>query len=172
MADIDYGYGPTDDVDYGYGTAEPDDVDYGYGEAKPDDDYGYGEAKPDEDYGYGATTTTDYGYGDDVPALQQEQEPPRRKQVKRRCSVTKYSLEGSGATAVDLHTRIDEFRNATVPPAITEPQKDLEKVSTMTDRTSCASSTNDDQPGELPKKHALTKKSMMSRIRKRLSVLG
>lgn len=98
---VDYGYGDDDDnvkadpdLDYGYGDAD----DYGYGDAKPDQDMGYGDAKPDQDMGYGASD--DGGTGDDDDDDEGAGGPrsasKRRGQVKRRCSVTKYSLVTGG----------------------------------------------------------------------------
>ena len=77
------------EVDYGYGDAAP--VDYGYGDATPD--YGYGDASPDDNSNKTTSTSTadDYGYGDcdgGAPAVPQQERRPRR-----RCSITKYSLE-------------------------------------------------------------------------------
>lgn len=54
-------------------------MDYGYGY---DDPYGYGDAKPGGN---------PYGYGDGQP---QEEASPRPR-PKRRCSVTKFSLESA-----------------------------------------------------------------------------
>ncbi|GKY90909.1 hypothetical protein MPSEU_000064900 [Mayamaea pseudoterrestris] len=121
MANIDYGYGAAEEEDYGYGKAEPSADDYGYGDAAPETDYGYGDddaAPPAEDYGYGdAAPAEDMGYGDAKPDQDMgygssddgnnmgygtsddegapggaRSAPKRRGQVKRRCSVTKYSL--------------------------------------------------------------------------------
>lgn len=89
----DLGYGSTlTSADLGYG-----DDDFGYGATPTVQDLGYGA----EDLGYGATPTTqdlgyggeDLGYGDEEPAA----EPRRAGGARRRCSVTKYSLEASAA---------------------------------------------------------------------------
>lgn len=83
---------------YGYGDATPDVSSYGYGDASPDTNaYGYGDASPDSNpYGYGDSNT--YEYGDANPYGYGDANPPaeghaRRERPRRRCSVTKYSLD-------------------------------------------------------------------------------
>jgi hypothetical protein len=103
-----YGYEDTTNA-YGYGDASPDtdsklgyeaptpccDTDkYGYGPSKDESNnpYGYGDSNPNgngnsNQHGYGDTNP--YGYGNET----QPEQPPRRERPRRRCSVTKYSLE-------------------------------------------------------------------------------
>ena len=88
MADIDYGYGSTED--YGYGEASPD----VYGYSEQDEDYGYGHAEPEP-----------------IKPVEQKARP------KRRCSVTKFNLENSEAlTAADriqeLRSHADDFNKS------------------------------------------------------------
>jgi hypothetical protein len=180
MADkVDYGYG---DVDYGYGDAHPSE-DYGYGDAQPDywygdampeedygygaTDYGYGDSNPDEDYGYGATE--DYGYGDaDAQPVPQEKRRP-----KRRCSVTKYSLEEQ--TPLTAASVIAGFRNGVSEPP---PQPEEESVmnncgkSVVTEETRSVESedTFPTECGKTEHKDVVRKKGMMNRLRKRLSL--
>lgn len=117
-------------VDYGYGDAQPD---YGYGDAQPD--YGYGDAQPvstKEETIYAVddrisrwlhtyrNLIQDYGYGEQTQPEAVKQAEERRP--RRRCSVTKYSLEEAGKKdgspeaemaqqlqAVDM---INQFRSA------------------------------------------------------------
>ena len=161
MASIDYGYGEASpEEDYGYGKAEPSADDYGYGDAAPEADYGYGDAAPAEDYGYGdAAPAEDMGYGDAKPDVDMgygssddgmgygtsddegmggpRSAPKRRGQVKRRCSVTKYSLvsgEGEGGAAQPPPAHFDGDRLAMLqhlagpPPGATTaaPKKEPE----------------------------------------------
>ena len=96
-----YGYGDASNT-YGYGDASPDtynklgyestscDADkYGCGSEKVESNpYGYGDSNP---YDYGDSNP--YGYGDDSSMALDA--PPRRERPRRRCSVTKYSLEAT-----------------------------------------------------------------------------
>ena len=186
MAEVDYGYGEND---YGYGDGKPDDGDYGYGDAKPDEpaDYGYGDAKSDDDpYGYGNAQpdNTDYGYGDSEPA------PPKTRRPKRRCSVTKYSLEESGQKAgtpeaemvQQLHAAemLQHFRNGgsgAPPPAApdsgyTTDGKSSETVATTlsTDSSDEGANTNSPEMAPLPKTEKKKAKGGLARFRKRLSI--
>lgn len=150
MTEVDYGYGEykpkwcdeasdSDDdevppkvdaaTDYGYET-----VDYGYGNDAAAMGYGddaaamgYGDAQPE------------YGYGDEP------EQPQTRQPVKRRCSVTKYSLAS--------------------PPAATEDEKSVAPT-----EASRASSTDGDHEVVSCGKKVEKKAGMMSRIRKRLSI--
>ena len=115
----DYGYGATDSTDYGYGA--PDTTDYGYGAPDTTDygyggqDMGYGDGAPDMGYGDGAP---DMGYGDTAPAPA----PPKSRRPRRRCSVTKFSLEEASKTGgsqeaemlqqLNSAQMIQNFRNA------------------------------------------------------------
>jgi hypothetical protein len=170
MVEVDYGYGDaTPETDYGYGDGAPEtdygygdaapQTNYGYGSAKPDTDYGYGDAKPDTDYGYGDAAGTDYGYGTEEPAGNSERQP-----VKRRCSVTKYSLQ----TAQPPVSETEQQAQRT-------PQSD-EKSTARTAASSCASSTDGmDHHSSLHKNDVVHKKhhpktGMLKKIRKRLSI--
>lgn len=121
VSETDYGYGDAHNTDYGYGDQNMDygygdqNMDYGYGDQNNSADYGYGSANVDygygaqTDYGYGDAepTNTDYGYGDSGPSnidydygnseTTEPSEPaksaPKPRRPRRRCSVTKYSLE-------------------------------------------------------------------------------
>jgi hypothetical protein len=146
MAEVDYEYG--DAADYGYGDSAPDSTDYGYGDSAPDNtDYGYGEtevdmgygqAEPSTDYGYQQTDygyeaaadygygATDYGYGDEPKEQEPAPAPPKKDRPKRRCSVTKYSLD---TTSQETQTQIDRiaqiragnFSADSMPPPETAP---------------------------------------------------
>ena len=174
MAEVDYGYGDSA-PDYGYGDASPD-QDYGYGDAKPDEDYGYGDAAPDQDYGYGdAAPDQDYGYGDAAP----DEAPPKRK-PKRRCSVTKFSLDAEAQATQNCIAQIDAFRNGAavqtsqaveVPPA--EDEKSVARTASC--NSSADGISNDgEEPIEAEEKmkeqQKKVKKSMMRKIGRRLSV--
>jgi hypothetical protein len=176
MADLDYGYGDAQPaVDYGYGTAAADSTNYGYGDGTPKaTDYGYGDATPEttsgygygdatpdygyggsDDYGYGsAAPNSEYGYGESAP------EPAKKVgSVKRRCSVTKYNLVSAPETSTE---------------AAPSPEAD-EKSSIATAATSSCDSTDDiDSHHYLPPSSTnatkAPKKSMMNKIRKRLSI--
>lgn len=92
MAEVDYGYG--EDLDYGYG--EPDLV---VEQAPPSFD--------DENNG-GANHTTNMEESGLANAV--------RRGPKRRCSVTKFSLEGDdAATPLTAASVIDAMRNGTYP---------------------------------------------------------
>ena len=137
----------------------------GYGDAAPD--MGYGDGAPSEDYGYGdSAPSEDYGYGDSEPAAPCAAE---KKRPKRRCSVTKFSLEEedgpqSGLMAADV---IKSFRNAA---ASSQPEPVVDDCkSTLTDDTrSMDSEISPVEPGEV--KGGRRMGGMMSRLRKRLSV--
>jgi len=175
----DYGYGDAkpDDQDYGYGDAKPDDQDYGYGDAKPDDqDYGYGDAKPDEDQelqrcGVGRTQSDD--------GIEYGQPTIRRFRPKRRCSITKYSLEASADSSkvkqdmIGQHQQvIDGFRNGKAIEQTpgqessgynTDEKSDAKTVST------CES--HDEENGSIPVADTRQKtKKLIGKMRKRLSI--
>ena len=170
MPEVDYGYGDAaPDTDYGYGDGAPDNTDYGYGDSQPDygygetqTDYGYGDAQPDygygdqgnaaDQYGYG-----DMGYGDAAPA------PPsaETKRPKRRCSVTKYSLQsapGCGASEA-------------APEAAPAPEDDKSSANTAATAVS-VESTPEDHQKRMAKQEKVVKKGMMSKVRKRLSIFN
>jgi len=95
---VELGAANLDEIGLGYG--DPDELTgkegLGYGDvppAAPRDDLGYGDAGADDaNMGYGE----DLGYNSDTP------EPPKRSQgVRRRCSVTKYSLEAQAQQNVE-----------------------------------------------------------------------
>ena len=100
---------------YGYEDANP----YGYGDASPDGD----SAMDTTDYGYGDTTSSTpssnednpYGYGDMDYGDQQSGGEPRRERPRRRCSVTKYSIDEAQSSIqqeFDEHAAvIEQFRN-------------------------------------------------------------
>jgi hypothetical protein len=192
MAELDYGYEQTD---YGYDTtATATATDYGYGE---ETDYGYG---PQNSYGeqtdYGYDEQTDYGYGDarpeeDAPPTEPKPEAfaPRRQQVKRRCSVTKFSLDAGAQEAnkaqEDMRSMVDMIRQGGIPHAPPEMDpnhgenanvQDLEHAdekssAALTSSTaSCDSSFDGEGTSSRHDHEKKTKKGMMSRMRKRLSV--
>ena len=136
------------------------DVDYGYGDS---DDYGYGDATPD-DYGYADAAPEEYGYEADSGPSKVPQEAVD-KRPKRRCSVTKFNLDQDSAlTAAD---RIRDMRTE-APPS---PQPDN---ASSDDNNSC-DEADDDEANEIAtsgpiKKEVKSKKSALSRLRKRLSV--
>jgi hypothetical protein len=108
MADMDYGYGDASDMGYGYGDAP----DMGYGDAAPDMGYGdavdmgYGDAA---DMGYG--DAGDMGYGDaepDDPNKAVEPAAVEKRRPKRRCSVTKFSIEED--SPMHAASMINDFR--------------------------------------------------------------
>jgi hypothetical protein len=162
MSEVDYGYGEPE-PDYGYGDEAPAATDYGYGDdaGGGGEDYGYGDAAPGggEDYGYGdaAPGGTDYGYGDDEPTPL----PKAAGRPKRRCSVTKFSLDSGPPPAEEAP-----------PEAAPDYDKDTEATA------SCNVSTDGDEAGEegdmvsavLDRKNKGGKKTMMSKIRKRMSL--
>ncbi len=102
----DYGYAAQTDFAFGdsqpsssYGESQPSNADYGYGDSAPSNtDYGYGDSPPGN---------TDYGYGDSEPAESVKEEPKTRR-PRRRCSVTKYSLE---ETAEDGSAEAEMVKN-------------------------------------------------------------
>ena len=79
-------------------------MDYGYGDAKPDMDYGYGDAQPDN---------LDYGYRNASPPAQEQ--PVKQRKPRRRCSVTKFSLEeaakNEGCTVKGMCGKSEETAN-------------------------------------------------------------
>lgn len=190
MAELDYGYEQTP-TDYGYETTP---TDYGYGE---ETDYGYG---PQTNYGeqtdYGYDEQTDYGYGDARPEEaapptfpKPETAAPRRQQVKRRCSVTKFSLDTGAQEAnkaqEDMRNMVDMIRQGGIPhsppeqaPSHSELEiiqdqapADEKSAAAMTCSTaSCDSSFDGDGASSRHDQEKKTKKGMMSRMRKRLSV--
>jgi hypothetical protein len=187
----DYGYGeePTPDTaDYGYGDAAPEVADYGYGDAAPETDYGYGDdAAPATDYGYGddaAPANTDYGYGDAAPesdygygdAAPDAGPPPAPskddKRPKRRCSVTRFSIEAEAcSTPLDYTWSGDQAQGAPAPAGDEKSQANTE--STVNTRISSASNDGGSMLDKIPAANRKApKKGMMSRIRKRLSIIG
>lgn len=74
-------------VEYGHDVSE---TDYGYGDQNMD--YGYGDQNNSTEYKYGDSSNMDYGYGDSAPA-EPAKEAPKARRPRRRCSVTKYSLQ-------------------------------------------------------------------------------
>jgi hypothetical protein len=189
MAELDYGYEQTE---YGYETTA---TDYGYGE---ETDYGYGpspQSNSGEQTDYGYDEQTDYGYGDarpeeDAPPTEPKLEAaaPRRQQVKRRCSVTKFSLDAGAQEAnkaqEDMRSMVDMIRQGGTPHPppeqapnnsenenIQQVPSDEKSSAAMTCSTaSCDSSFDGDGPSTRHDQEKKTKKGMMSRMRKRLSV--
>jgi hypothetical protein len=164
MAEVDYGYGDgAPEVDYGYGESAPE-TDYGYGDAAPGSAYGYGNSASEPDYGYGNAAPADYGYGDAAPDsngygygdAEPAPEPTRRNAPKRRCSVTKYSL--------DVHAPLPEPQ-----PAYGVSRCDTNS-STLTAASSIASAEGREEKMVIREK--VVKKTMMSKLRKRLSIMG
>ena len=98
--DMGYGDGAPDSTDYGYGNSAPDNTDYGYGDSAPATDYGYGDAAPEQDYGYGDSSPTPA-----PPA-------PTKRRPRRRCSVTKYSLEEASKNGGAAETEMVQELNA------------------------------------------------------------
>lgn len=124
--DVDYGYGDAaPDQDYGYGDAQPD---YGYGDAKPSEDYGYGDAQPD--YGYGdAKPDEDYGYGDQVEEKPKEEpKKPAGRRPKRRCSVTKYTLDETAQAAQTHVDIIQQMREGSKPQDLNPDQLGMDRL--------------------------------------------
>ena len=167
MAEVDYGYG--DQNDYGYGDESPD---MGYGDAAPDD-YGYGDASPDMGYGdaspdmgYGdAAPDMDYGYGDASP--DPVPEPKEDKRPKRRCSVTKFSL--ATETPLTAASVINDLRMGLPPPQSSSSSDTLDTKSIVTDETRSDDGMKPPQPAE---EMAPKKGGMISRIRRRLSIVS
>lgn len=188
MADVDYGYGDAE-PDYGYGEAKPaygetantdygygetQTTDYGYGNAEPD--YGYGEAKPDEDTP--KEPSTDYGYGDEAAPAPK---PSARRMTKRRCSVTKYSLETAAENAgspeaemvQQLHAAniVQQLRQGLTAPPPDYPQQSHhaapapEPVPEPAPEAAPVADTH-----AHPHESGERKKGVFSKIRKRLSV--
>jgi hypothetical protein len=160
MSEVDYGYGEPE-PDYGYGDDPPAAAtDYGYGDdaGGGGEDYGYGDAAPGgDDYGYGdaAPGGTDYGYGDDEPTPL----PKAAGRPKRRCSVTKFSLD-SGPP----------------PPAEAPPEAAPEFDEKDTEATASCNVSTDGDEGEgddmvsSELQDGKKKKTMMSKLRKRMSL--
>lgn len=186
MGDVDYGYG--DSGDYGYGDSAPDygygddnqdygygdgggGEDYGYGDAAPDQDYGYGDGAPDQDYGYGdASPDQDYGYGDEAPAPLPTKAPEKRP--KRRCSVTRFSIEAeANDKPLDYNWTPEQAQQpAPEPEPEAAPAAD-EKSSAQTEST-VDTNEGGSMIDKIPvDKLNMPKKGMMSRIRKRLSIM-
>jgi hypothetical protein len=127
------------------------DVDYGYGDSE---DYGYGDSNPDE-YGYGDSTPDEYGYGDAEPS--QVAEPVDRR-PKRRCSVTKFNLDDDSALTAadrirDLRNQTDE--NETPCPEPEDMSSD--EVSTEDGEVTELESTSSTNKKESKKKSALSR---------------
>ena len=200
-AEPDYGYG--DVSAYGYGDGSPDESDYGYGDTKPDEDYGYGDAKPDMDYGYGdakpdddnrysdAKPDKDYGHGT-PPSPAAPAAPSENRRPKRRCSVTKYSLEESKGSQeqemvqqLNAAQMLENFRNGIgfeLPQQPPKPEQRSPPAPTdsgyCTDGKSCGTVitavSNDDEDPAAEKQEAAPKpnrrKGAMARLRRRLSL--
>ena len=132
-ADI-YGYGEEPQPyrasmdELGYGQA--DDV-LGYGQAEPTQDpnkYGYDDRDSSNcGLGYGSNHSVDLGYGyGDEGCGGGEQPPRRRERTRRRCSITKYSLDAQeevkqifqdeAALQQDHHTPSDESCDVSMAP--------------------------------------------------------
>jgi hypothetical protein len=194
---IDYVLIMSEEVDYGYGDCQPDD---GYGDGTPAAaavDYGYGDeavaptsaigtkiidyvkksSDNGMDYGYGDGDPMDYGYGDDdgeSPAVAHETTAPsplEDRRPKRRCSVTKYTIENEDQESpLTAHTRINDFRNGSCSVVVVDDAKSTtttstpETVSSAVETKSSAASSETDGA-------AKKKKGMMHRIRKRLSIV-
>jgi hypothetical protein len=154
MSEVDYGYGEPE-PNYGYGDEPAAETDYGYGdEPAAEADYGYGDAAPaTDDYGYGdaAPVTDDYGYGNDEPTPL----PKAAGRPKRRCSVTKFSLDSG-------------------PPPVAALEESAPEVDEKSTQKTASNASDDGEaldlvPVELgiPGKK---KKTMMSKLRKRMSL--
>jgi hypothetical protein len=105
MADVDYGYGER--YDYGYGDSEPEMI---AEDVKPKDTY---YSAPDDGYGYD-------GISENVPEQctnnELDQPSTHIRRPKRRCSVTKFTLEsGDAATSLTAASVIANMRNGIVP---------------------------------------------------------
>jgi hypothetical protein len=162
MSEVDYGYGdePAAETDYGYGDEPAAETDYGYGDDPAADgaDYGYGDAAPaTDDYGYGdaAPATDDYGYGDEPTPL-----PKAAGRPKRRCSVTKFSLD-SGPPPPEMVLQTPE-----APPEIDEKSTEA----TISCNVSDDGEETDQVSTELDMGSKKKKSGMMSKIRKRMSL--
>lgn len=181
MGDVDYGYGD-DAAAYGYGDDAPD---YGYGDdAVPD--YGYGDAAADygygdtEDLGYGATEDygygdqgDPYGYGDAAPDEAPGPLPPKtEKRPKRRCSVTRFSIEAE-ANNKPLDYNWTEGQEGRPAESAPEAEPADEKSQARTESTvDTNEEAEDSMLDKIPvDKLKMPKKGMMSKIRKRLSIM-
>jgi hypothetical protein len=133
------------EVDYGYG----DQNDYGYGASAPDNDMGYGVVEPDLDYGYGDATP------DTAPVVEVIDKRP-----KRRCSVTKFSLVSE--TPLTAASVINDLRMGL--PATPLPSAPVDSAETRSGKSAA--------PPECAPPAAPKKNGMISRIRRRLSVVG
>lgn len=98
MAEVDYGYG--EQLDYGYGDAEPDMI----AEEKAVPFY----SGPDADMMYGNENDAAVSNG------QMESEQSIVKRVKRRCSVTKFTLESGAPSTLTAASVIANMRNADI----------------------------------------------------------
>jgi hypothetical protein len=101
MAEVDYGYG--DQLDYGYGDIEPDMM----AEEKAVPFYSGSDA---DVYGYGNENDAAMINGGPI-----ESEPSFAKRPKRRCSVTKFTLESGAPSTLTAASVIADMRNAGVP---------------------------------------------------------
>lgn len=178
------GYDTVDDnkVDYGYDTSIPTDyatVDdnnaYGY---ETQTDYGY-EAQ--EEYGYEKQEVPqeDYGYGDEGHPVAEIPNKSESRRPKRRCSVTKYTLESSAQSQQDQFNMINQMRNATIS---TSPDYQKNPEPTPTVASSDDESPTEDKCSPLKETkephhdHSQVKGkkvgNTMSKLRKRLSIFG
>ena len=190
MGDVDYGYGDDaaaygygDDAgaDYGYGD-DAGAADYGYGDDAGAADYGYGDAPASTDYGYGDQGGDDYGYGDQgdpygygdtVPDEAPAPLPPKTdKRPKRRCSVTRFSIEAEANNKpLDYNWTAEGQEQAQESAPAPESAADEKSQA----RTESTVDTNDGEESMLDKipahKLNMPKKGRMSKIRKRLSIM-
>lgn len=187
--DVDYGYSTQDYEGLGYGPDsgeqydynDPSAMDYGYGDTPTD--YGYDETPTDygydetpTDYGYG-DSPGDFGYGDAAPDEANENPaplpPPKEKRPKRRCSVTRFSIEAEANNkSLDYDWTPEQPAQQAAPEAAPEPAAD-EKSSAQTESTVESSDEGGSMLDKINKDkvNAAPKKGMMSRIRKRLSIM-
>jgi hypothetical protein len=185
MTDVDYGYGDAgaDNNDYGYGDAAPDGTDYGYG-APDNTDYGYG-APDSTDYGYGAPDSNDYGYGDQAPATDYgygdqsdygygdapvEQPKPKKERPKRRCSVTKYSLDSTGQEATSQMDRLAQIRAGNFSNDAPPPVSSAAAGSQGEYGASIAAVAVPEPAHYVPTIQEQAKGGKLNRLRKRLSI--
>lgn len=127
MAEVDYGYG--EDLDYGYG--EPDMV--------AEDDTVAQSTMIDSDITHGANA-----YSDDSTAMIAN---AVRRGPKRRCSVTKFSLESDDASAPTLLTAasvIDAMRNGTHEVTTASSDNDRRFITPQNSSDFCYANSLDD----------------------------
>ena len=149
-------------ADYDYN----DNVDYGYGD--DNQDYGYGDQGGAEDYGYGDQGDP-YGYGDAAPEEAPAPLPPKtEKRPKRRCSVTRFSIEAEACDKpLDYNWTPDQPEGGQQQQ---EPEPAADEKSSA--QTESSVDTEESMIDKIPvDKLNMPKKGMMSRIRKRLSIM-